>query len=67
MFLMCDFWSRNVYGAINSKKDIFSGIVIDCNYFYLVSLEVDKNSLSWTELLLRFELLGISVGRELNS
>lgn len=28
------------------KKDIFSGIVIDCNYFYLVSLEVDKNSLS---------------------
>ena len=49
------------------KKDIFSGIVIDCNYFYLVSLEVDKNSLSWTELLLRFELLGISVGRELNS
>ena len=49
------------------KKDIFSGIVIDCNYFYLVSLEVDKNSLSWTKLLLRFELLGISVGRELNS
>ena len=49
------------------KKDIFSGIVIDCNYFYLVSLEVDKNLLSWTELLLRFELLGISVGRESNS
>ena len=64
---MCDFWSRNVYGAINSEKDIFSGIVIDCNYFYLASLEVDKNSLSWTELLLRFDFVPNETNQELCS